>query len=282
MVRAALHRAWRWTILVAVGFPLASLAETPTADQIIQRSVAANEADWRAAPGYSFTEHDATSKRNNPAEQKTYQVIMIDGSPFERLIADDGHPLSKEQDAIEQRRLAHAIRHWSKQAPDRRAKRIEEYEKERHQDHTMMAEMTKAMKYTLSGETTLSGRPVYILDAMPNPDYVPHSRETKVLTGMKGRLWIDKQTYQWAKVEAEVFRPVEFGMFIAKVGPGTRFELDQAPGPDGHWFPMHFSTNVHASVLGLFNENSTDDETYSNYKSNNETLAALARTLPQP
>ncbi len=277
MVVAAL----RCTILIAVAFPIASLADTPTAEQIIQRSLVANEADWNAAPGYSFTEHDVTSKRDNPAEQKTYQVIMIDGSPYERLMSIDGHALSREQDAIEQRKLAHAIRHWGKQSPERRQKRIEEYQKERHQDHALMAEMTKALKYTLAGETTLYGHPVYVLDALPDPDYVPHSRETRVLTGMKGRLWIDKQTYQWVKVEAEVFRPVEFGMFIAKVGPGTRFELNQAPGPDGHWFPMHFNTQVHASVLGLFNENSTDDETYSNYKPNQETLAALARSLPE-
>jgi hypothetical protein len=83
------------------------------------------------------------------------------------------------------------------------------------------------------------------------------------------------------KVEAEVFRPVEFGGFIAKVGPGTRFELDQAP-VGGHWFPMHFAMNVKATVLGLFSQDSTDDETYSNYRPNTETLAALARALPQP
>jgi hypothetical protein len=35
---------------------------------------------------------------------------------------------------------------------------------------------------------------------------VPKSRETKVLTGMQGTMWIDTKTYQWVKVTASVFR----------------------------------------------------------------------------
>ena len=42
----------------------------------------------------------------------------------------------------------------------------------------------------------------------PSPDYQPINREAKVLTAMKGRLWIDKREYQWVKVSAEVTRPV--------------------------------------------------------------------------
>jgi hypothetical protein len=84
---------------------------------------------------------------------------------------------------------------------------------------------------------------------------------------MRGTLWIDKQTYQWVKVEAQVVNPVSFYGFLAKVGPGTRFELEQEPVADNLWLPKHFSVRVNATALmGLFNENSTDDETYRNYR----------------
>src|SRR5581483_8634680 len=97
------------------------------------------------------------------------------------------------------------------ESPAQRAKRIAKYQRERHQDHQMMNEMAAGFNYRLAGETTLDGFNVYILDATPNPDYTPHSRETRVLSGMRGRLWIDKATYQWVKVVAEVTKPVEFG-----------------------------------------------------------------------
>ena len=141
----------------------------------------------------------------------------------------------------------------------------------------MMNEMTSAFNYRLRGEGTLAGHSVYILDATPKPDYVPPDREAKVLVGMRGQMWIDKQTAQWVKVVAEVIKPVEFGLFIARVGPGTRFELEQSPVGDGIWLPTHFSMNVNASVLGFFSQNSTDDETYTHYEPNREVLAELVR-----
>jgi hypothetical protein len=41
--------------------------------------------------------------------------------------------------------------------------------------------------------------------------------ESKVLTGMEGKLWIDKKTLQWVKVEATVIHPVSIGGFLAEV-----------------------------------------------------------------
>src|SRR5579884_988735 len=142
----------------------------------------------------------------------------------------------------------------------------------------MMSEMAAAFTYKLLGEGNMDGHQVYILDANPNPGYTPHSRDTKVLTGMRGRMWIDKATYQWVRVEAEVVTPVEFGMFIARVGPGTKFLLEQEPVGDGSvWLPRHFEMNVNASVLGFFSENSTDNETYTHYEPNRTVLASLIK-----
>ncbi len=89
---------------------------------------------------------------------------------------------------------------------------------------------------------------------------------------MRGKLWIEKARYQWVRVEAEVFKPVTYGLFFAKVGKGTKFELEQAPAAGDVWMITHFSTIVRASVLG-FNRNSTDDVTYSDYKPNQVALA---------
>ncbi len=56
-----------------------SQLDVPT---IIQTSVAANQADWDAAPGYSFQEKDRDTDGS-----KTYQVRMIDGSPYQTFTA---------------------------------------------------------------------------------------------------------------------------------------------------------------------------------------------------
>jgi hypothetical protein len=260
------------------GFPFCSLAQQPDVREIVRRSVAANEADWQAAPNYAFTERDVETKRGGNKVVKSYQVIMVNGSPYNRLVAVNDKPLSAEQNSQEENKMRQeAVRRRSESASSR-AKRVAKYQRERHQDHQMMTEMATAFNYRLAGEATVDGHPVYILDATPNPSYTPHSRETRVLIGMRGRMWIDKSSYQWVKVEAEVTKPVEFGMFIAKVSPGTRFELEQRPVDDGRvWMPVHFSMKVNASVLGMFSENSTDDETYTHYLPNRTAVASLLK-----
>jgi hypothetical protein len=46
---------------------------------------------------------------------------------------------------------------------------------------------------------------------------------------MQGKLWIDKDSFQWVKVEAQVMHPVSIEGFLAKVEPGTHFELEKEP-----------------------------------------------------
>jgi hypothetical protein len=237
--------------------------------EIVQRSVENTMADWVAAPQYSFTERDITIK-NGKRTVKTYQVLMLDGSPYNKLIAVGGHKLSPEQAAAEESKLRQEITRRQNETPEARKNRLAKYENERRQDRALTDEMVKAFTFKLLRQETVNGRRCFVLGATPRPGYQPTSRNTKVLNGMRGTLWVDAEQYQWVKVHAEVFRPVEFGLFIAHVEPGTEFTLEEMPVERNVWLPSHFSTHVRAKIL-VFSRRSTDDETYSNYHRGNET-----------
>ncbi len=241
------------------------LAQQPTAEQIVQRSSTAMNGDWKAGPQFSFTEHDVESKHGRAKTVKTFRVLMIDGSTYRELTAIDNEPLSPQLQNAEKRKLAAEIQRRHQETPAERRRRVARFLKERQQDHEMMQQMAKAFDFTLLGEDVLNGHKVWLLNADPNPAYVPSNAETKVLLGMKGRLWVDEEQYHWVKVEAEVMKPVTLFGFLAKVQPGTRFMLEQGPVAPGVWQPSHFSSNVRASALGLIDESSTDDESYSGY-----------------
>ena len=70
-------------------------------DIIVQRSAVANEEDWKAAHDYDYVERD----RQKGGGTKTAEELMILGSPYERLVAVNGKPLSPEQLAREQQQL---------------------------------------------------------------------------------------------------------------------------------------------------------------------------------
>ncbi len=232
--------------------------------EIVSRSVAQTDADWKRAPQYDFTERDVITRRGATTTH-TSQVIMMQGSPYYKLIANNGEPLSPAQQAAEERKLRREINRRQSETPDQRAKRIAEYTNERRQDHALMREMTNAFRFKLVGQESVNGHTCFVLEATPKPGYQPMSRDTKALTGMRGKLWIDTKEYQWVKVHAEVFRPVAFGLFIAHVQPGTQFTLEQTPVGPGVWLPSHFSTRVKADVL-FWAHNSAEDDTFSDYR----------------
>src|SRR6202451_1743486 len=245
--------------LAAAGFLRAA---TPDPDQIIRKSVDAIKSDWAQAPKYSYLERDVESKRHSPLMSRTYRVLMIDGSAYNLVTAINDQPLSPGEQAEEKRKLQREIEKRQNESEREREKRIAKYQRERMHEHEMLQEMVDAFRFHLTGEAKIDGRSCWVLDAEPRPGYEAPNHEGRVLKGMKGQLWIDKATNQWVKVHAEVVKPVSFYGFLAKVGPGTAFDLEQEPVTDGVWLPKAFSVRVSSTALGLFKDWSTENDTY--------------------
>ncbi len=247
--------------------------ESNFVQDLVRTSVAAMDRDWQSAPEFAFRERDVTSD-GGPKARKTQRVWMIDGSPYYELTGLNGKPLPPARQAQEERKLMREVQKRRAESAAARDRRVAQYTKERRQDHALMRDMADAFVFKMVGQDTLNGHDVYILDASPKPGWQPPTLETRVLTGMRGRLWIDKKDHQWVKVEADVFQPVTFGFFIAKVQPGTRFELEQAPVNHDLWLPSHFRMTVNSSIL-WWQKNSLDDETYSDYQPKDALSARL-------
>ncbi len=228
---------------------------------IVQRSIDALKSDWEAEPKYDYRETDV-----NNHGSRTYRIMMILGSPYKRVEALNGMPLSPAATKEEQRKLDAAIARRCGESKSQTQRRVAAYNKERERNHLMMQEITRAFAFTMLGETTTNGHDAWHLRALPKPGYLPTSKETKVLTGMEGELWIDKETFQWIRVEAQVIHAVSIEGFLAKVEPGTRFTLVQAPVAGGAWFPSKFSFGSKVKVLSFIGRDDAEDETYTDYQ----------------
>ena len=227
---------------------------------IIRQSTEANKRDWAAAPDFDNFERDRTK-----AGDKTYAVTMLDGSPYERLIAVNGHDLSAAKQQEEQKKYQDAVAERQHESPDKRAERIAKYQADRKRDHTMLEQMTIAFDFHLVGKRTLSGHKVYVLKATPRKGYKPPDRDSQVLTGMEGTLWIDQKAFQWVKVEAHVTHPVRIEGFIAEVEPGTSFEVEKRPVTGDIWLASHYSMKANARIMFLIPHKGAEDDTFFNY-----------------
>lgn len=261
MMNAGQRCGWFTTpILLLLTSSFASSSGQPDVLKIVQLSAAAIQADWQQEPYLDDVERDEDTKGGRTTLE-TYDAMMIDGSPYNRIIARNGMALSSEEEARQKEQLQEEYTKRANESPQERADRIAKYQKEWNRVFVLLRNLKGAFDFQLTGEETVEGYNVYVVRATPRPGYQADSRETKILAGMQGTLWIDKETYRWVRVEAEVIKPVWFGWFIAKVDPGTQFLLEQTPAGAGIWLPKHFRMQVDASVL-WHRKDYTHDETY--------------------
>lgn len=228
--------------------------------EIIRKSVEANQRDWDADPQFDYTETDL-----DKGVRKTYSVTMLYGTPYERLVAINGRKLNPALNRQEQKKYDDVVAQRRAETPEQKSARIAKFDEDRKRDHTMLEQLTVAFDFTLLGRRVLNNRRVYVLQAKPKKNYRPPNRDSEVLPGMEGKLWIDQESFQWVKVEAHVMHPVRIEGILAEVEPGTRFEVEKKPVTHDIWLTSHFAMMSTAKVMMLVPHRSQEDVTYVDY-----------------
>jgi hypothetical protein len=258
-------------IVLALAPIALAAAQGPDARAIVRRSLEANEQNWKIARNYTFLQRtedrrmDASGQVKSK-EVKTYDVTLLQGSPYIRLVARDDHPLPPAEEKKEQDKVDKSIAERMKETPAQRERRISDYDKRRARQQEAMREIGDAFDFQITGHDRVEGHDVWILQATPRPGYQPRSSEAKILPHVRGKLWIDQKSYHWAKLEAEVITPVSWGLFLVRLDSGARIHFDETRVNDEVWLPQHVWIAASAR-LGLFKKLRVEEDTiYKNYR----------------
>lgn len=256
---------------IALAIALAAAAQNPDAHAIVERALTAGEENWKIARNYTFLERTEERRLDSAGhvkskEVKTYDVTLLEGSPYERLVERDDHPLPPAEEKREQEKLEKSIAERMKESPAERQRRLADYEKRHKREQSAMREVGEAFDFKIAGEDRVEGREVWILEAMPRRGYHPRSRDAKILPHVRGRLWIDKQTYHWVKLDAEVIDPVTWGLFLVRLDKGAHVRIDETRVNDEVWLPRSVAITASAR-LGIFKQLRVQQETtYKNFR----------------
>jgi hypothetical protein len=227
--------------------------QAPDPLEIIRRSVEKDRLNFERANDYSYVQHSEQrlldkEGRVSKVESRTYDVIVIDGEPYEKLIARDGKPLSESEARKEQEKLDRELARRRSERPGERSRRLSEQEKRRREGREFAREIPEAFTFRLAGQATLEGRPVWVIEAEPKPGYKGKARRADLLSKFRGKLWIDQLDYQWVRVEAETIAPVRFGWILAKLDPGARMTFEQRRVNEEVWLPSRAQMQLAARL----------------------------------
>lgn len=282
MLAPAICHVKRCISLVALFSISLHASDIVDVEDLIRRANSAMQSDWEAAPGFAFIQRDLTTSRR-VMTSKTHQVFMISGSDYYMPIAVNDKTFPVDQQKLELQRLEQEVGRRSRQTPQEAQQRSEQYRKMREQNGILLSEFTKAFDFTFAGEEMKKGHAAYVLQARPRPGYHPPNRTARVLTGMQGRLWIDKDTFHWVKAEAEVLKSVSiFGLF-ARLLPGTKMELEMTPVTVSVWLISRFAVSTQLSILWWKSTKATESS-FTGYRPAAEALAeaVASENTPRP
>lgn len=228
--------------------------------QLMQHSAQLTRSDWQHVVDFDYcvTIRDGEQTR-------TYAGSMLEGSPFEQLVAVNGVPVSEQRLREETAAIGGEDKRRRRESTEERTQRIAQYEKEQQRNQTLLNELIKAFQFEWTGTAAIDGWQTDVFRVTPLASYRPRGIETQVLTGMEGTLWMDQKSYRWVHAEAEVIHPVSIVGFLARVERGTRFMLDERPVAGGTWLMSHFVLHSKTRILFLFSSSSTSDYSYFHY-----------------
>lgn len=175
----------------------------------------------------------------------TQRIDFIDGVRAGWTIERDGKPLSEEERARSQVSARQSAAEWKAKSPAERKKILEKAEKET----SYLREFPHALVFTPMPDEQINGRVAMVWSFKPKPGYKAKSLGGRVYEGVVGKIWLDREERQLARLDAEVVRDVTVGGFLAKIEKGTRFELTQTRVEAGCWLPSHQLVRYSAQIL---------------------------------
>jgi hypothetical protein len=199
-------------------------------------------------------------------EIKTYEILEIYGEQVLRLIEKDDKPLSAKEAAKEEERIQKIIDERKNESEDDRRRREEKERKRSEEGQEFLRDAADAYNFTFVDSEMIDGRDAWVIDCEPRPGFEPRLKDAKVLSKLRGRVWIDKADLQLAKLNLEVIDTASFGWIIARFHKGTRILVEQTRVNDEVWLPRHTEFKLDLRVALFKGYNFTGEDTFRDYK----------------
>src|SRR5579864_876060 len=268
------------------GTPAASVenpAAPPTNDpkEIVRRAMEMDQRNFELARNYTYQERRVLKMLDKHGKQKRQQIETFDwtilyGEPYARLIQKDDKPLKAKDERKEQEKVDKFIAKRKNESAEERKKRLDKQEKERREDRAFALDIVNAYDFRLAGEEQIAGRDVYVIAATPRQDFHPTQPHADILPKLKGRVWIDKKDYGWAKIQVETIDTISWGLFLVRIHKGSQVTLEQTRVNNEIWLPTKLLVTGGARVALLMNADVDLESDYSKYKK----FSAGSRVLP--
>jgi hypothetical protein len=223
------------------------------------REVIANqdELDNRVAE-YAFRQTETDREINSKGELKketikVYEVYPLPNrEPVEKLISENGVPLSAERAAKEDKRVQEEFAKAEREK-EKDEKKVAQRRAEREKKKAEGAEISPFLKvcdFVSPRREMLDGRETIVFDFRPREGFKPKTREESLIAKLVGVVWIDPVDKQVIRLEARLAEGFKMaGGLLVSLKPGAALVMEQTRMAQGVWLPKFAQINLSVKVL---------------------------------
>ena len=245
-------------------------------------------SNWRKQTNYTFVQRIEQRELNSNGSVKatkseTEEIIFLYEQPYARLIKRNDQPLSESEARKVEKKLNDTMEKRRQESPADRQKRLADFEKRHHEEHSFLLEVPEAYDFRILGEEIRNGRSAYVLIGEPRQAFRPKLNAARVLPKLRPKLWIGKEDFQWLRLEAEVIDTITWGGFLLRLHPGSHIELEQALVNNEAWLPQHAHISFDARIALVKSMRLEVEAQFSDYKKfRTESRIISVEEAPQP
>src|ERR1039457_6844505 len=241
------------------------------AREIVRRSIEAESAGVEVARNYTYLEREETRELDGSGKLKnlavhTYDVTLLEGSPYRRLVALNDQPLTAKEQKKEEEKLRQSNVARSAATEQQKQQRIADWRRKQEKQREPLREIPDAFDLRLLPDESLDGHAMWVIDATPKAGYKPKLKSAFFFPKVKMRFWIDRQDYQAVKAGIETLDTISWGGILARLAKGDRLTFEMARVNDEVWLPKAIRITGSARVLLVKGYRGDIEIGYSNYK----------------
>jgi hypothetical protein len=200
-------------------------------------------------------------RRKTRNTDTTKVIVETRDGGVARLVAIHNQPLSAAQTQTELQRL-----HELASDPAAQQHRRHNEERDAARIAAVMRLLPEAYLNQFEGSVQTPNGVAIRLTFAPNPHFSPPTLESRVLTGVRGEIWIDPTDLRVVRIEGQLFRQVDYGWgILGTLYPGGTIRIDQAKTQECGWQLSHLILNMTGKELMLKSLRVVIDETATDY-----------------
>jgi hypothetical protein len=258
-----------------------SLFDPPAAAEALDipallRAVEANqkEIDERVS-NYAFTEKRTEREINDKGEVKKEKVTVTEiyplpgGGEINKVISEDGVPLSAERAAKQDKEIAESVARYEREREKRERKKKEEESKGKKEtdDDVGITVFLRACEFLSPRRERLRDREAVVFDFRPRPGFKPNGMAESIVSKLAGVVWIDPADKTVIRLEAKLSESYKVaGGLLASIRPGSAFVFEQTRMADGVWLPRFMQVNFAAKIFFFKGVEANETREFSEYR----------------